>query len=233
MKLRSLFQRSTTCTKKNWQDCFAHEARFQHGIFYLMIISTHNTCSPLLYEVKEKYFSHSNLLDAQLFETYRGFLTTLTEKGIHCYQIEKGKCLSHEILQNKHPELYDTDICEIILYQTYGLEPANAHRKDILKQHLKKSDNLQQSLVYQCYINDTARILEAVKKATKKQLNQKLEYVGTPLGICAQNDNFEAFQAIAEKGADLNKQSLSNTPLALAFTHSPAIVHYIYEHYPT
>lgn len=86
-------------------------------------------------------------------------------------------------------------------------------------------------MVYACYINDTDLILERVEKAGNAQLNKKFQYVGTPLGLCAENNNLTAFKAIVEKGADLIKISLCDRPLRIAFQYSPDIVRYIYENH--
>ena len=48
-------------------------------------------------------------------------------------------------------------------------------------------------MVYACYINDTDLILERVEKAGNAELNKKFQYVGTPLGLCAENNNLTAF----------------------------------------
>lgn len=85
--------------------------------------------------------------------------------------------------------------------------------------------------MYACYLNDTEQIMSCLSNGNKAQLNKVLQYYGTPLGICAQNDNLAAFQAIAGQGADLNKASLGERPLKIAFRYSPDIVRYIYENH--
>lgn len=74
-------------------------------------------------------------------------------------------------------------------------------------------------------------MLLSAEGGKKGQLNKKMQYYGTPLGICAKNNNVDAFIAIVEKGADLNKVSLADRPLKIAFRYSPDIVFYIYENY--
>lgn len=57
-------------------------------------------------------------------------------------------------------------------------------------------------------------------KLNKAQLNKALELCGTPLTLCAANDNLGAFIAIAEKGADIGKKCCGDSPLKKALNHS-------------
>ena len=127
-------------------------------------------------------------------------------------------------------ELFDENLCYLTLYQEYGIYPAKESDVEELQKSIK-AEKIKDSLVYACYINDTDLILERVEKAGNAQLNKKFQYVGTPLGLCAENNNLTAFKAIVEKGADLNKISLCDRPLRIAFQYSPDIVRYIYENH--
>ena len=154
----------------------------------------------------------------------------LEETGVHIFRYEKGELAEEKYISHYNVELFDGDACELILFQEYGLNPVEDERKEVLKASVK-AEKIKDTLVYACYLNDTDKILSCLNKISKAQLNKRLNYYGTPLGICAQNNNVEAFKAITEAGADLNKVSLAFRPLKIAFESSPEIVFYIYENY--
>lgn len=148
--------------------------------------------------------------------------------GILLIRVENGIKPIYKIISHYNKELFTHDTFDLILFQEFGIEPYDEERKQVLKQSIKK-ESIKYTLVYACYENNTNKILECLKNVKKSQLDKKMEYVGTPLGLCARNNNVIGFRAISEAGADIRKISLVDTPLAIAFTYSPEIVKYIYE----
>lgn len=163
-----------------------------------------------------------NLID-RLKEQLRG-------KGILLIYVESGKGPIFKFISHYNPELFTNDVFELILFQEYGIEPSDEERKQILKKSIKE-EKIKDTLVYACYENNTNKIFECLKNTKTSQLNKKLEYTGTPLGLCAKNNNLAGFKAIAEAGADIGKISLADTPLSIAFTYSADIVKYIYTNF--
>ncbi len=214
----------------NWKEEFIKELSKKSEMYYLMVVRTPNSTAPILYEVIDNEVKHSNELDWDLSDKYMDCFCDLRKPGIYIFKYENAVLVEEKYISHYNVELFCEDVCELLLFQEYGVEPVEDERKETLKASIR-AEKIKETLVYACYLNDTEKILERLEKATKAQLNKMLAYYGTPLGLCAENDNLEAFKAIAEKGADLNKVSLGERPLALAFINSPEIVLYIYENY--
>lgn len=226
MKLLNIFQKKEI----NWYEKFVQEFSSESNEYFLMIIVTAHSMSPVLYANIDGEVKHSNQLDSTLFQKYKESFLTLKEPGIHIFKYQNKTFTENKLISHYNPELFNPDACELILFQEYGLNPLDEDRKQVLQTSLK-AEKIKQTLVYACYLNDTDKILNCLKTCTNAQLNKKLEYCGTPLGLCARNNNLQAFQAIAKKGADLNKISLAERPLEIAFQHSANIVFYIYENH--
>lgn len=214
----------------NWKNEFIKELSQKSDVYYLTVVRTPNSTAPILYEVIDNEVQHSNELDCDLSEKYMDYFWDLQKPGIYILKYENAVLAEEKYISHYNVELFDADVCELLLFQEYGMEPVGDERKETLKASIK-AEKIKETLVYACYLNDTEKILERLEKVSKAQLNKMLAYYGTPLGLCAENDNLEAFKAIAKKGADLNKVSLGERPLALAFINSPEIVLYIYENY--
>ena len=121
----------------------------------------------------------------------------------------------------------------LAIYQQYGLEPQEESDKEQLQDGLK-AEKIKDTLVYACYENDNEKIMRilADDKLPKAQLNKVLMLCGTPLGLCAKNDNLQAFKALVERGADIGRRFLGReTPLWTAMIHSYDIVQYIFENH--
>lgn len=214
----------------NWQDVFINDIPRESNEYFLMLNLSKNSVSPILYKVVNGEIEHSNDLNTQVFNKYLNYWQAMTEYGLHIYQYINHSLNEHKLITHYNFELSNKSLCELTLFQEYNLYPANDTGKKELTNSIK-AEKIKDTLVYACYLNDTDKIMSCLEKANKGQLNKKLQYVGTPLGICAQNNNLEAFIAIAEKGADINKASLAYRPLKIAFQYSPDIVKYIYEHH--
>lgn len=195
-----------------------------------LIEATHQSFTSGLYEVNTDGGRYRNET-VDIFDTiFEDIEELLKGKGILLIWVESGKSPIFKFISHYNPELFTDDIFELIIYQEYGIEPCAEERKQILKQSIKK-EKIKNTLVYACYEDNTSKILECLKNAKKSQLDKKLKYTGTPLGLCARNNNLIGFKAIAEAGAKIGKISLADTPLAIAFTYSPDIVKYIYSNF--
>ncbi len=151
-------------------------------------------------------------------------------RGILLIRVEADSVSSYKFIPLYNPELFTHDVFELILFQEYGVEPYDIERKQILKQSIKK-EKIKETLAYACYENNTDKILKLVENAKLKDLDKKIAYCGTPLGLCARNNNIIGFTAIAGAGANVGKVSLADTPLEIAFTYSADIVKFICNNY--
>ena len=166
-------------------------------------------------------------------EIFRGLYEQFSE-GIHLYKYENNKCVDERHIPYFNPEILFKGPAVLAIYQEYGLEPQEEYSKKELAEAIK-AEKIKKTLVYACYTNDMEKIQQHLnnEKLTKAQLNKVLKLYGTPLTLCARNNNLEAFKAIAEKGADIGKTfSGGGTPLSTAFQNSYDIVLYILENYP-
>ncbi len=213
-----------------WYEKFMEDLSRDIKEYFLVVIVTSNSMQPILYEVIENEVSQSGQLDRKMFNKYFSDFEVTKERGVHIYRYQRNILVENKLIRFYNYELFSQDLSELLLFQKYGLYPREEDRKKILKKSIK-AEKIKDTLVYACYLNDTDKILKCLENATKAQLDKRLQYYGTPLGICAENDNLIAFKAIIEKGADLNKTSLSERPLKIAFQYSPNIVYYIYENH--
>ncbi len=155
------------------------------------------------------------------------------ESGIHLFRFSGGECVDKCHVAYFVPETIFSGAVELAVYQKYGLEPANEFQKKWLADAMK-AEKIKNTLVWACYTGDREKIQEFLEspKLTAAQLNKVLKLVGTPLIICAKNDDLESFRAIVEKGADLSKKiSDEETPLMTAFRFSYDIVKYIFDNH--
>ncbi len=192
------------------------------------------SCSIGLYRVHDKEIASDNktLSDSDLYqelleESYDNFL-----EGIHLFRFSDSQCADQHHIAHFNPELLYKGAESLAIYQEYGLKPENESGKKQLEEALK-AEKIKNTLVYACYENDSAKIMQYLEndKLNKAQLNKALELCGTPLTLCAANDNLGAFIAIAEKGADIGKKCCGDSPLKKALNHSYDIVRYIFENY--
>ncbi len=153
-----------------------------------------------------------------------------TPNGIYIYHVEDCKITDTLYVPFYNMELDSDVVIYLILNQEYGLQPSEDRHKEALKKAIK-AESIKKSLVYACYLNDTDLIKERLETAKPAALDKRYQCCGTPLGLCAENNNIEMFKAILAKGAKLDKLSLGRTPLALAFSHSPDVIEFIYENY--
>ncbi|MCH4285629.1 MULTISPECIES: ankyrin repeat domain-containing protein [Bacillota] len=217
-------QKKETISKNHWEDDFVL-ALPENIKEYILIILAFDSTIPVLFEINYKTFHLSKALSNDLCESFMPYFSSLKRSGLHIYKYHTQILVDSKYIEMDKLPLHYHQTCKLIISKEYNLM---YYDKEIEK---KKRDILKQSLVYACYLNDTSKILKLLDKASNKQLNMKYECHGTPLGLCAENDNLIAFKAICEKGADLNKKSLISTPLEIAFDTSPDIVHHIYEHH--
>ena len=215
---------------RNWYDDFINDIPREAEEYFLMLNLSSNSISPILYRVVDGEIEHCNHLNDEVFKKYSEYWKTMSDYGIHIFKYLNHKLSEHNLITHYNVEVDKSDVCKLLLFQEYGLYPVGDRDKEELKQSIK-AEKIKDTLVYACYLNDTDKIMKCLEKANKGQLNKKLQYTGTPLGICAQNDNLEAFKALVEKGADLSKTSLAYRPLKIAFQYSPDIVRYIFENH--
>lgn len=190
-----------------------------------------------LYRIYDNEIENDNEI---LFE-HRNFNETLLgamknfASGIHLFMFDNNVCVDKRHITHFNTNLAVGDQAVILtIYQQYGLEPKLESEKKELAESVK-AEKIKDTLVYACYLNDNEKIYEHLKnpKLSKAQLNKVLPIMGTPLIICAKNNNLEVFKALVEKGADPGKTFLKKeTPLSTAFTFSSSeIIRYIYEHH--
>ncbi|MEK4425327.1 ankyrin repeat domain-containing protein [Solibacillus sp. FSL K6-1523] len=184
------------------------------------------------FSIAENEASYDGDMTIALFKKYVNEIQGLMKgQGILCIKADGSTLVDHCIVKDTNPELFDFDVFELLNYQNYGLEPMEEERKQVLQQSLR-AEKIKQTFVFACYMNDTDRIRELVIHAKKSNLNKVLKYRGTPLQLCTMHNNVEAFQLLAEQGADVGKRALGQTPLEMAFTYSTDIVKYIYSAFP-
>ena len=194
------------------------------------IEATEQSFTSGLYEISTSGAEYTN----ETVTVFKNFIERIKKllvgKGILLIRVENGIDPTFKLISHYNPELYSSDVFELILFQEYGIEPCDEERKQVLKKSIKE-EKIKATLVYACYENNTNKILQCLKNIKQSQLDKKLKYTGTPLGFCAKNNNIVAFKAIAEAGASIGKVSLAYTPLSIAFTYSPDIVKYIYTNF--
>jgi ankyrin repeat protein len=196
---------------------------------YLIQLTDHSSTSGL-YDVTNGYASYSNDT-VEIFKLFSKNLRDILQvKGVLLIYPNEYNKPETKFIQFYNPELFTNDLFELLIFQEFDFQPKDEERQMVLKQSILK-EKIKDSLVYSCYENNTARILEILKDVKKSQLDKKLEYTGTPLGLCVINKNIDCFKAIAESGADVSKKSLAYTPLQLAFKYSYEIVKYIYSNF--
>ena len=204
--------------------------RINRNDFVYIIKATSNSFTSGLYEIKNDLIDYSNET-VEIFKTYSDIIQEKL-KGIGLlliYQDEKNT-LKTKSIKYFNPELFSENLFELTIFQEFGFKPSKIERQGILEESLKK-ERIKETLVYACYENNTENIFRLAQNAKKTQLDKKLQYTGTPLGLCVENENVASFKAIAEAGATISKKSLAFTPLQLAFKHSSEIVEYIYSNH--
>lgn len=224
MELLDTFKREAL-----WFHEFINELSSQIQQYFLVVKITKNSCAPILYEVSDRELKHSNQLNSILFDKYIPCFKSLKNPGVYIFRYKNHLYVEQKYISYYNVDLFHSDLFELLLFQEFGLYPAEEYRKQVLKESLK-AEKIKKTLVYACYLNDNEHIMNCLEKTSKAQLNKKFGGC-TPLGICAENNNIEGFKAIAKKGADLNKRSSADRPLRIAFQYSPDIVLYIYENY--
>ena len=137
---------------------------------------------------------------------------------------------SEKLITQYNPELFSSDLLELILFQEYNLKPLDEYQQAALEKSIKQ-EKIKNTLVWACYINDKAEFYKRLEKASKSQLDKNMKCVGTPLGLCAAHDDLEGFKMLLDKGANLLKKSFVSTPIQIAFSCSDDIVFYLLENY--
>lgn len=157
--------------------------------------------------------------------------------ALRAYRYEHGELVEvREIDRSRYDSrVYVGCENELIMRKEFGMEPQSPEWKAKFAENLTKAEQFMQTLMYACYVNDTAAIIERAKTATKKELNSEFkDACNTPLMFCAKNDNPEGFKALLEAGADINQSIRGGyyCPIEDACFHSPSILLYIFENYP-
>lgn len=137
-----------------------------------------------LYEISDNGVKYSNDT-VTIFENFSKQIKALLQReGILLIWVESGNKPTLKFVSHYNPELFIDDIFELILFQEYNIEPCDEERKHVL-QHSLKAEKIKDTLVYACYENNTDKIMECIKNGKQSQLDKKLKYIGTPIGICA------------------------------------------------
>lgn len=200
--------------------------------YCFLILGTQNSFTSRYYPVSGNEVSYEGHVTVDLFTKYSSAIEkVMVGKGVLCIKVENGQLQEYPIIKDVNPELFDHDAFELLIWQRYGLEPAEVERKAVLRQS-EKAEKIKDTLVFACYLNDREAILARAETARPADLNKVLKYSGTPLQFCSKHNNLEAFRLLAAKGANVGKGSLSTTPLELAFRYSSDIVRYIEAEHP-
>lgn len=195
--------------------------------YYYAVRKTNNSLTSGLYLVKGNKIAYSNET-ARIFELCSSrFDADHIQNGVWIIQSNSDE-IKHIRFYN--PELFSGDLLMLVLFQEFAKTPETPEDQEKLEKAIK-AEKIKKTLVYSCYTNSQDDILSRVKTASMPNLNQKLQYAGTPLGLCAEKNFLKGFIAIAEAGADLTKMSVVGTPLEIAFKSSPDIVWYIFENH--
>jgi len=217
---------------ENLVDAIINEPMLSERTYAYLILGTENSFTSGYFAISENEFDYDGSITVALFNKYTDEIQELMQgKGVLCIQVDAGQLVEHCLVKDINPELFDSDLLELIVHQRYHLEPAEQERKEVLQKSLK-AEKIKQTLVFACYMNDIERIRELVTKARKSDLDKVLQYSGTSLQFCSKYNNLEAFRLLAEKGASVGKRAFSQTPLEIAFKHSSDIVNYIAFEFP-
>ncbi|MFD0717052.1 ankyrin repeat domain-containing protein [Paenibacillus sp. GCM10027626] len=209
-----------------------HEPVLSGRTYIYLISGTNNSFTSGYFAIIENEVSYDGETTIALFDKHmKEIMDLMSGKGILCIRVDAGKLVEHCIVKDMNPELFDSDVFELVIYQRYGLEPKEEERKEVLQKSLK-AEKIKDTLVFACYMNDMERIKELVTNARKSDLDKVLQYSGTSLQFCSKHNNLEAFRLIAEAGANVGKRALAQTPLEIAFEHSSDIVKCIYAQFP-
>ncbi|WP_462410098.1 ankyrin repeat domain-containing protein [Neobacillus sp. Marseille-QA0830] len=213
-------------------DAIFNEPMLREGTYSYFISGTRNSFTSGYFEIIGDKGSYNGEITIALFNKYANEIKAFMQgQGILCIKTDAGTLVEHCIVRDINPELFDQDIFELLNYQRYGLEPMDEERKEVLQKSLK-AEKIKHTLVFACYLNDMDQIRALAACAKKSELDKVLEYRGTPLQFCSKHNNVEAFRLVAEKGANVGKRALGQTPLEIAFTYSSDIVNYILTEYP-
>jgi len=213
-------------------EAIINEPNLSGRTYAYLILGTENSFTSGYFAISENGFAYDGTITVALFNKYTEEIEEIMlGKGVLCIRVDAGQLVEHGIVKDGNPELFDSDLLELIVHQRYHLEPAEQERKEVLQASLK-AEKVKQSLVFACYMNDMERIKALVTNASKSNLDKVLQYSGTALQFCSKYNNLEAFKLLAEKGASVGKRAISQTPLEIAFKHSSEIVNYIASEFP-
>ncbi|MDM5248385.1 ankyrin repeat domain-containing protein [Lysinibacillus sp. G4S2] len=220
---------------KNLEDlinAIINESILREKTYTYLILGTKNSFTSGYFTIDNNEASYDGDITIALFNKYVSEIETFMQgQGVLCIKVDAGILAEHCLVKDMNPELFDMDVFELLNYQRYGLEPMERERKDVLQKSLR-AEKIKITLVFACYMNDMDRIRELVFRAKKSDLDKILEYRGTPLQFCSMHNNVEAFRLLAERGANIGKRALTQTPLEIAFKYSSDIVNYIHSEYP-
>lgn len=181
----------------------------------------------------ETQMDNNALYDGDGYSDIESDMGVYFAEGINLFRFSGGQCVDKQNIPHFNPALLFKEVETLTIYQQYGLLPQKESDKKQLEEGLK-AEKIKDTLVYACYENNNEKIMRilANDKLPKAQLNKVLHLCGTPLSLCAKNDNLQAFKALLEKGADIGRKFLGReTPLWTAMIYSYDIVQYIFENY--
>jgi hypothetical protein len=213
-------------------EAIVHEPMLRDRTYIYLILGTENSFTSGYFAIIGNEVSYDGNVTIALFDKYGDEIEELmVGKGILCIKVEAGMRVEHCLVKDTNPELFDSDVFELLIYQRYGLEPQEEERKEVLQKSLK-AEKIKNTLVFACYMNDMDKIKERVVNAKQSDLDKVLKYCGIPLQFCSKHNNLEAFRLRAEKGATVGKRVMTRTPLEIAFQYSSDIVNYIRSEFP-
>lgn len=204
------------------------ENEFLSSFFIFSIYKSSNSCIFRAHKFNDTNFEYHEISDTLLSEINEIILNSQIEYGIYHYSTaDKVIYLNNDF----NPELFFDDVIELSIYQRYGILP-NEQDSLIRIQENLKHEKIKNTLAYACYRNKIQRIEEIISnKVSKSELNRKLKYTGTSLGLIIEHKNFSIAKKLLELGADPTKISLVSNPIELAFIHSDELVWHLFNHF--
>lgn len=194
--------------------------------YCFLICITRSSYTSSLYKIENNESKYAE----NIIEINKKLIEDSSLRGITVIIVKDKKITDIKNIKKYNKELHTHELYDLILFQEYGIEPEHEQHKEELQESIK-AEKIKKSLVYACYENNMEKITNCLKKTSKTALDKKMKYTGTPLGLCVKNNNLEAFKALLKAGASLDKKSLNETPLEMAYIFSPDIVSCIHNEY--
>ncbi len=205
------------------------------GEAIISVISYRQSCTLGLYWINDKNITSGNetiVAHPDHLELIWGGFEAF-DNGIYLFRFKDSSCTD-----KRHIKIFNTERLLkgshfLAIYQEFGLLPTEKLYKQQLEESLR-AESIKNTLVWACYTGDDEmiRLHLSNPRLPKSQLNKYMKLAGTPLTLCAKNDDIDSFKELVKKGADLDKKVAGeDSPLLTAFKYSYEIVMYIYENH--